>query len=223
MFNEYTCKIHSFLGIFFTHASSMILLYMSVDRAIAISVVLRRSNQITGTNKSSVDKSCSNTNKIVLALFVLISLLNVHFLLFTHLIPFDHAPEPPTISTGQPPTIVVVSSLSPSILNSSSSSLADSLYMPQFDLPEADSMPLRHSSFNNITSLRFSASSAQEAAHFDRAAFYSMPSDDNSSGGGGIFSSSSSSSGFEEYPTIRICHAVHDTLYYYYLIVYFPW
>lgn len=81
LLNEYFCKIHSFMVIFFTHSSSMILLFMSVDRAIVISIVRR--NQ---TTKVTATKSNTNTNKIFLFIFALIALLNIHFLLFNHLI-----------------------------------------------------------------------------------------------------------------------------------------
>lgn len=146
--------------IFFTHSSSMLLLYMSVDRAIAISVILRR-NQITGTNKSSAQKSYSNTNKIVLGLFALISLLNVHFLFFTHLIPFE--PMPPDNIT-----LTLTNSSSPP----SSSSLTTMTYhVVSNDKPIDDDV--------------------------------TPPPDDN-------------------YPS-GICYGYHDTAYYFYLTVYFPW
>lgn len=165
--------------IFFTHSSSMIMLFMSVDRAIAISVVLKR-NQITAANKTSANKTNSTTNKIVLALFALISLLNVHILLFTHLI--EAVPGPDLMPDGLPATE-----------NSSSSPLSH-LYL--------NSTAASTSSDNNnkfVDALYANNKSVSAAVDY-------------------------SSSLVREAPEVTVyCYGLHDSFYYYYLTVYFPW
>lgn len=73
--SDFFCKVHSFMVIFFTHSSSMILLVMSIDRAVLISI----SNQTRLTSAKAI-------KKIFLAILLFITLLNLHFLLFNHLI-----------------------------------------------------------------------------------------------------------------------------------------
>lgn len=74
-FNEFSCKLHSFMVIFFTHSSSMLLVCMSVDRVVVIKMKL-------GTKFSNPKMA----TKIFFIILALIAILNLHFLLFTHLI-----------------------------------------------------------------------------------------------------------------------------------------
>lgn len=94
--------------IFFTHSSSMLLLLMSVDRAIAISFLLRRNNQILThlAKKSGAGggafgrKQHTNITRIVIGLFLLISILNAHFLFFVHIIKLGPIIAPTPVSDG---------------------------------------------------------------------------------------------------------------------------
>lgn len=156
--------------IFFTHSSSMIMLIMSVDRAIAISVVLRRNQIMNSTNKSNANKSHSNMNMIVFGIFALITLLNFHFLLFTHLIEAVPGPDPSELSAN------ISSAFRPTHLEDTVDSFNDN------KADEFYYINLNHQ-FNLLTN----------------GSQY-IP------------------------PEIKVyCYGYHDTLYYRYLTVYFPW
>ena len=80
--NDVSCKMNSFLVYFFTHFSSMLLAAMSVDRTIAI---ISRNNQLISTPQTAL--------KIFTILGVLLAVINVHFLFFTHLIDYEVPPN----------------------------------------------------------------------------------------------------------------------------------
>lgn len=82
LINEFSCKIHSFMVIFFTHSSSMLLVCMSVDRVVVIKMKM--------ATKLSSPKVAT---RIFIAILVLIGILNIHLLLFTHLIKNEYKPE----------------------------------------------------------------------------------------------------------------------------------
>ena len=71
--SDFLCKSHSFMVIFFTHSSSMILVCMSIDRAFIITIKMSK--------KLSTSNSATKAFFFVLGL---IAVLNLHFLVFTH-------------------------------------------------------------------------------------------------------------------------------------------
>lgn len=79
LINDYTCKIHSFMVIFFTHSSSMLLVCMSVDRVLVIN--MKKGSKISNPKIAS---------KVFWFLLLIIAVLNIHFLLFNHLITNEH-------------------------------------------------------------------------------------------------------------------------------------
>lgn len=79
LINDYTCKIHSFMVIFFTHSSSMLLVCMSVDRVLVIK--MKKGSKISNPKMAS---------RIFCFLLLIIGVLNIHFLLFNHLITNEH-------------------------------------------------------------------------------------------------------------------------------------
>ncbi|RNA10738.1 FMRFamide receptor-like [Brachionus plicatilis] len=79
LINDYTCKIHSFMVIFFTHSSSMLLVCMSVDRVLVIK--MKKGSKISNPKIAS---------KVFWLLLLIIAVLNIHFLLFNHLITNEH-------------------------------------------------------------------------------------------------------------------------------------
>ena len=79
LINDYTCKIHSFMVIFFTHSSSMLLVCMSVDRVLVIK--MKKGSKISNPKIAS---------RIFWFLLLIIGVLNIHFLLFNHLITNEH-------------------------------------------------------------------------------------------------------------------------------------
>ena len=79
LLNDFFCKTHSFLVIFFTHSSSMLLACMSIDRALAITIKI-------DSKKSKIQ----TVNRVFLILLILIGLLNLHFLIFTDIIYFEN-------------------------------------------------------------------------------------------------------------------------------------
>jgi hypothetical protein len=78
LMNELSCKIHSFLVYFFTQSSSMILIFMSVDRA--IKVTTKHGNKISSPKIANV---------IFLIIILIIGLINSHFLFYARLISFN--------------------------------------------------------------------------------------------------------------------------------------
>lgn len=73
--NEFSCKVHSFLVYFFTQSSSMILIFMSIDRTIVIT-----------TKFGSKISTVKTTQKLLIFLIVSVTLINFHFIVFAHLI-----------------------------------------------------------------------------------------------------------------------------------------
>ena len=84
LINELTCKLHSFLVYFFTQLSSMILMFMSIDRA---NVIFK-----TTPNKSHLSTP-KLANKTFLVVVIAIALINSHFLFFTQLMEFDQTEQ----------------------------------------------------------------------------------------------------------------------------------
>jgi hypothetical protein len=80
LINQFTCKLHSFLVYFFTQLSSMILMFMSIDRA---NVIVK-----TTPNKSHLSTP-KLANKTFLIVAIAIALINSHFLFFTQLMEFE--------------------------------------------------------------------------------------------------------------------------------------
>ncbi len=87
--NDLSCKLNSFFVYFFTHFSSMLLALMSIDRTLAI--LSRRSRAITKPE---------TTLRIFFITGLLLALINVHFLFFTHLIDYEMPPSEMNLSLG---------------------------------------------------------------------------------------------------------------------------
>jgi hypothetical protein len=86
--SDFFCKSHSFMVYFFTQTSSLLLACMSVDRAFVISV-----------KRSKKAATASSVNRIFMGVVALVTLFNVHFLVFPHLITVEMGGPPP----AQPP------------------------------------------------------------------------------------------------------------------------
>jgi hypothetical protein len=80
LLSEFSCKMHSFLVYFFTQSSSMISMFMSIDRAIVIA-------DLNNKKKKSLS-SPANANKLFLIILFSIGLINSHFIIYTHLVVF---------------------------------------------------------------------------------------------------------------------------------------
>lgn len=78
LMNEFSCKIHSFLVYLFTQSSSMILIFMSVDRA--IKVTTKHGNKLSSPKIANI---------VFLIIILIIGLINSHFLFFARLISFS--------------------------------------------------------------------------------------------------------------------------------------
>ena len=82
LINEFTCKIHSFLVIYLSHFSSMLLALMSIDRTIVITFK-------SGKKFSTVEIAF----KSFLILAGLIALIDLHILIFSHLLQLPDSSE----------------------------------------------------------------------------------------------------------------------------------
>jgi hypothetical protein len=78
LMNEFSCKLHSFLVYLFTQSSSMILIFMSVDRA--IKVATKHGNNLSSPKIANI---------IFFIIILIIGLINSHFLIFARLISFN--------------------------------------------------------------------------------------------------------------------------------------
>ncbi|CAF0735386.1 unnamed protein product [Brachionus calyciflorus] len=80
--NNFSCKLHSFMVIFFTHSSSMLLVCMSVDRVLVIK--MKKGSKISNPKMAS---------RVFWFLLIFIGILNIHFLLFNQLISSEKLPN----------------------------------------------------------------------------------------------------------------------------------
>jgi hypothetical protein len=80
--NNTYCKLHSFSVIFFTHISSMILVFMSIDRAIVITIKIAK-------NYSTV----RSANKVFFFLLFFIGVFNFHLILFGEVVQIKDLPN----------------------------------------------------------------------------------------------------------------------------------
>jgi hypothetical protein len=93
LLSEFVCKAHSFLVYFFTQSSSLLLACMSVDRALVITVKM-----------SKKLSTVSMANKVFFGILGLVTLINLHFLVFAHIVAFEQ-PVAPNLLSGDNNTL----------------------------------------------------------------------------------------------------------------------
>jgi len=111
LINEFSCKVHSFLVYFFSQSSSMILICMSIDRTIVIATKY-------GKKLSTIEI----TKKFLIFIITSNVVINLHFILFAHII------EIPYYLLNSNETHHSNNTIASTVYNSSSSSIDTDYY-----------------------------------------------------------------------------------------------
>nr|QVK45804.1 G protein-coupled receptor [Proales similis] len=125
LISSFTCRLHSFLVYFFTHSSSMILVLMSVDRALVIGTRLELNYKFS-------------VNRIVFSMLAIIAAVNAHWLLFINLVDMEVPTQDIQLANASKIQFADSSSIaSISYLNTSNSTTYERLYgcWPSTDSP----------------------------------------------------------------------------------------